>query len=136
MSHLESINKPFGIVIIAIYSGLYGLIEFVLGFALIITGSILEYSSAAKDIYFIMYRGISLSIFAIVQLTMTYGLWTLQQWGYKLAKYLMIISIPLSLLTLLNDRSFGNILIQANCIIIALLMIIYLYKPDTQSLFR
>jgi hypothetical protein len=135
MSKIDTLNRPFGIVMIAIYSGLYGLIEFILGFALIISGSILEYSSTTKDIFFIMSRGISLSILSIVQLTMTYGFWTLQQWGYKLAKIMIIISIPLSFLTLLGDRSFGNILIQINCVIIAFLMLIYLYKPDTQSLF-
>ena len=130
----ESANKkPIGIVMIAIYTGFGGVLSFGVGVWAMFLGEF----AAVAGIRGVVVAGMSILMMAygVLALAAIYGLWTLQNWGHKLVKILYIVSIPIGLAVLVSDTSPRNVIMQIFGIAIAVWILVYLYKPETKSLF-
>lgn len=119
-------KKPIGIVLIAIYTGFSALLSLGMGIPAMFLG---QFAAEAALI------SIFLITFGVLALATTYGLWTLEDWGYKLAKIVYMISIPLGVVALASDTSTGNIVMQIIGIAVAAWILFYLFKPEIKSLY-
>lgn len=126
MSNTPTTKKPLGIVLITIYTGFGALLALCMGVPAMFLGQAVTQAA---------FLSIVLIAFGVLAGATTYGLWTLEEWGYKLAKILYVISIPLGVVALLSDRSTGNVVMQVVGIAIAVWILVYLFKPETKALF-
>jgi uncharacterized membrane protein (DUF2068 family) len=124
-------NKPFGIVLIALYfaiiNGLMGAAATV--FALFNSGVLPNWVA----ILFV----VSLAL-CIVSFAVCYGLWMLAEWGRKLAIAICAISIPLNIVAMKipgQEITLGYAVLIALSIAIDLLIIWYLIRDDIKQFF-
>jgi uncharacterized membrane protein (DUF2068 family) len=127
MSNTPTTKKPLGIVLIAIYTGLSALLALAGGVPAMFLAQAVPQAA---------FLSILLIAFGVLGGATTYGLWTMEKWGYKLTKILYVISIPLGVVMLFYDRSAGNVIMQLVGITIAVWILVYLFKPETKALFR
>lgn len=120
--------KPLGLILIIIYSAMSALLLF-------FSGGLALIASALPGITFwVPILGITSVVTAVFLLATVYGLWTLQDWGFKLALIIYIISIPLGVVAIfpiLPDSQFSmfNALFQILGIGIDVLVLWYLTGP-------
>lgn len=127
-------KKPFGIVLIAIYSILSALMFLFTGFAFLLASTIPDVPIWAHLISFVC------GIMGILLLASVYGLWSLQAWGWKLTFWLYVASIPLGILSIFpiwpgTELTAGNIIMQAVGIGLDIVVILYLLKEPTKDLY-
>jgi uncharacterized membrane protein (DUF2068 family) len=126
MADAPRTNKPVGIVLIAIYTGFNSLLALAAGVPAMFLGQVVTQAA---------FLAILLVAVGVLGGATTYGLWTLEEWGYKLARLLYAVSIPLGVVLLFYDRSAGNVLMQLAGIAINVWILVYLSKPETKALF-
>jgi uncharacterized membrane protein (DUF2068 family) len=113
-------NRPTGIIILATLSIIGGIINILAGLGLGIFGG------AASLL------GVVALIIGILKLIYGWGLWTLQSWSWLLA----VIGSALSLLQgLYGIISGGNVGDGILAVIIARIILWYLYRPTVRSAF-
>jgi len=128
-------NKPVGIVLIAIYSALSGLLMFILG-------ALMMFASAIPDMpVWITLVGIIIMVLGVCLLAAMYGLWSIQAWGLKVSKWLYVISIPLGLISIFpiypdSEMTTANTIMQLIGISVAAFIIYYLSKPSVVALYQ
>lgn len=127
MSELSARKKPLGIILIAVYTGFGAFLALAGGVPSMLAGR-LVLGAAFLSIVLIGY--------GVLAAATTYGVWTLEKWGYELAKILYIIAIPFGVVALVLDRSAGNVLMQLVGIAVAAKILVYLFKPETEAVFR
>ena len=120
MNESSANKKPIGIVMIAIYTGFGAVLSLGMGIPAMFIGQFAA-KAAIVSIFLVAY--------GVLALAAAYGLWTLQDWGYKLAKIVYIVSIPLGLVALVSDTSAGNVVMQIIGIAVAVWILVYLFKP-------
>lgn len=128
-------NKPAGIILIAIYSALSGLLMFALGSVLILINAIPEMP------VWIILLGIIPTVMGVFLLTAVYGLWSVQPWGLTMTKWLYVISIPLGIVSIFpvypdSEMTMGNTILQLAGIGLALVIIYYLSKQKVVTLYQ
>jgi len=124
-------NKPFAIVLIALY---FALINGLMGAAASIFA--LFYSGTLPDWVAILFV-VSLAL-CIVSFAVCYGLWMLADWGRKLAIAICSISIPLNIVAMKipgQEITLGYAVLIAISIAVDLLIIWYLIRDDIKQLF-
>lgn len=124
-------NKPFGIVLIALY---FAIINGLMGSAATVFA--LFYSGALPDWVAILFV-VSLAL-CIMSFAVCYGLWMLIDWGRKLAIAICAISIPLNIVAMKipgQEITLGYAVLIALSIAIDLLIIWYLIRDDIKQLF-
>ncbi|TVT48407.1 MAG: hypothetical protein FHK82_17750 [Sedimenticola thiotaurini] len=128
-------NKPVGIVLIAIYSALSGLLLFG-------AGALMMLASAVPDMpIWITLLGVIFMALGVFLLAVMYGLWSTQKWGLKIAKWLYVISIPLGIISIFpiypgSEMTIGNTVLQLLGIGLAAFIIYYLSKPNVVALYQ
>jgi uncharacterized membrane protein (DUF2068 family) len=128
-------NKTAGIVLIAIYSGLSGLLMFG-------GGALMMLASAVPDIpIWITLLGVIFMALGVFLLAAMYGLWSVQTWGLKIAKWLYVIFIPLGIISIFpiypdSEMTTGNTVLQLLGIGLAAFIIYYLSKPNVVALYQ
>ncbi|NQY26728.1 MAG: hypothetical protein HRT92_06065 [Piscirickettsiaceae bacterium] len=128
-------NKPVGIVLIAIYSALSGLLIFGLG-------ALMMFASAIPDMpIWITLLGVIFMALGVFLLAAMYGLWSIQTWGLKASKWLYVISIPLGLISIFpiypdSEMTTANTILQLLGICLAAFIIYYLSKPSVVALYQ
>lgn len=127
-------KKPIGITLIAVYSVLGGILSF-------LAGSLLLLASSIPDIpLWITLLGIIIVIYSVLLLTAMYGLWSLQTWGINFSRWLYIAAIPLGIISIFpiypdSEFTVGNLILQLVGIVLAAIIIKYLYSPKIQNLY-
>ena len=134
---MSNVNKPGPLVAIVIYCVLNSLAtlagSFLLGLA-----SQVPILSTGGSIALVIVSMTSLG-FGIALLAASYGLWTLQKWGWQLSIAALSASIVLgviAILPILPDSSFsiGNLIYQLLFIAINALSINYLLRYEVKKL--
>ena len=127
-------SKPLGIVLIALYSGLFGLAIFPIGCtAILVSGA--PGTGALFSIFSFL-----ITVVGILLLASAYGLWTIQSWGRNFSWWLYVISIPLGAMSIFGlvpgqHVSGGNTVFQLLGIAVDFVIIWYLAKPEVAALF-
>lgn len=127
-------NKPLGIIIIAIYSALSGLIVFASGFFML-------FASVIPDMpVWVTIMGIFFSVLGVFLLAAMYGLWSFQSWGLRVTKWLYVISIPLGIMSIFpiypdSEMTMANTLMQIVGIGVAVIILYYISKPNVKTLY-
>lgn len=128
-------RKPIGIVLIAIYNAIGGLL-------LAFVGAIYAFASGLPDIpAWIPLLGFILLLLGCLYLAATYGLWSLQAWGLNLTFWLYVIAIPLGIIFMFpmfpgQEMTVGNTILQLVGIGLSILVIYYLSHPNVKGLFQ
>jgi hypothetical protein len=107
------INRPLGVVIIAVLTAIGGIIFLASGAVLLLIGI-----------------GIIFLALGIVFLVMAYGLWNGKPWAWTITLILSVIGIILAIISI----SFGNIG-SILSIILHGVVIYYLYRPNVKVYF-
>lgn len=128
-------SKPLGIILIALYSGLFGLASFPLGCTAILLSGAPGVGALPSIV------GFFVTVLGILLLASAYGLWTIQPWGRAFSWWLYAISIPLGALSILGlfpgqQASVGNTIFQLLGIAVDCLIIWYLGRTEAQYLFE
>ncbi|MCK4391616.1 DUF2127 domain-containing protein [Candidatus Bipolaricaulota bacterium] len=117
-------QRPFGLMLVIVYT----LISGVMGFVITLTGSEL-YTDGATSI--------GALLVSFLFLALLYGLWTTQKWGLTFARGVYIVSIVLGIASLSTSGiSTSPDLLTAGTVALDILVTIYLFRPQTKTLFR
>jgi hypothetical protein len=119
-------NKPMGIILLTIYTGISGVLS-------VISGFLLSFGGRISGSYPII--GFLLILLSCFEFSAVYGLWRLVFWGYSLAFILYIIAIPLGAVVLVFDLTVGNAILQLIGIAVNVWILMYLRKPEVKALF-
>jgi DNA-directed RNA polymerase subunit RPC12/RpoP len=154
---VKSIGKPMGVMFIVILTAFMGITTMIGGVFLNIIGygglgivgeipyggglfggAIAEAKEGVKwGLFGLGLAGYFLLFFGIFNMTAAYGIWSLVEWGRKLAVVLYILGIPLSLLSLIVMRlTIGLVILELIWIAVLVAIILYLSKPDVRRLFQ
>lgn len=129
-------KKPLGVVLIALYSGFFGMVSLPLGgCALLIVGQ----ASGAGVMVSVFAFG--LMVLGFLLLAVAYGLWTAQPWARNFTAGIYAVSIPLGLLAIFpifpgTRMSLENTLLQIIGIVIDVVIISYVAKPEMKLLYE
>ena len=121
--------KPLGLVLVVLYTALSGLTS------LFASGLVLLASAIPGVPLWIGLFGFFLLIYTLLLFASVYGLWSLQAWGFNLAMFIYLVSIPIGLLAIfpiLPDSQFStfNTIYQLIGIAISVLVLWYLSRPN------
>ena len=77
----------------------------------------------------------------ILLMASAYGLWTIQPWGKNFSWWLYVISIPLNVIAIFpllpsQHMSVGNTVLQLLGIVVDVIIIGYLGKPEISGLYE
>ena len=131
-------GKPLGIVLIAIWNALGGVIGILGGITLIAMGSAMTLLGVRWPITV----GIFLILLSVFEFAACYGIFSLIAWGRTLTIVISIIAIPFNLgsITILQppgmNPSSGEIYSALISIALSVIVIWYLSKDNIKSLFR
>lgn len=125
MTESPSNKKPIGIVLIVVYTTLNALNSLLSG---------IQFMPHMRS-PLLAFISLLLTAIGVLCSATAYGLWTFQNWGYNLAKILYIILIPLGVASIFTDISIGHVLFQITGIAVSVWILVYLFKPETKSLF-
>ena len=134
-------RKPFGIILIAIYTGFWGVIALFFSTILLVMISMEGHTAwppipAWRSILCILGFG-----FGVLELASCYGLWMLERWGITLTVAMQMASIPLGLFAIFpgfpeSSMTMGKTLFQLVGVGVAVIILVYLFKPRVKELFR
>ncbi len=132
---MSEASKPLGIVLIALYSGIAGLLAVPAGCTSMVASG-LPGIGATYSILSFLFMG-----YGVALLAATYGLWTIQPWGRDFAWWLYVAAIPLGVLFIFpvfpgQMMSLGNTILQLIGIALDVWIISYLGQPGVESLFE
>ncbi|MCF6264740.1 MAG: hypothetical protein L3J24_14295 [Xanthomonadales bacterium] len=127
-------KKPAGVVMVAIYSAFSGVITLFSGFLMLMASVMPELP------LWITVIGLVFTVFGVVLLAATYGLWTLQAWGWSFARWLYIIAIPLGVISIFpiypdSEMTSANTILQVFGIVLALVIVRYLSTAKVRELY-
>ncbi len=123
-------KRPVGLVLISIYTAVSGLLS-------ILAGVLGLFVSQLEVPVWVTVFSVLLFLSGILELAVCYGLWSIQKWGLKLAIVVYIVSIPLGIIAMFTgERTTGNVLLQLIGIVIAIVVLRYLFKPRVRMLFQ
>lgn len=81
--------------------------------------------------------GLGVLVLGVFLIASVYGLWTFKGWGRNMAKWLYILSIPLTLIGVsVRESGLSDALFQIFNIAIAVLIVWYLSKANMQVLYE
>lgn len=129
-------KKPLGVVLVALYSGFFGMVSLPLGgCALVLIGQI----PGAAAMVFVYAFGLMVLGFSL--LAIAYGLWTTQSWARTFTAGVYAVSMPLGLLAIFpvfpgTQMSLGNTLLQIVGIVIDAVIIGYMARPEMKLRFE
>ena len=117
-------KRPFGLVLVIVYTLISGVIGVIIG----LTGS---------ELYTAGVTTISTLLVVFFLLAVVYGLWTTQKWGLNLARGFYIVGIVWEIVSLSTaEISTSTGLLSAGGVVLDILVIIYLFRPQTKILFQ
>ena len=124
-------QRPLGIVLTALYSAASAVLSVVVSLLGFIGAGLVSQASAG----WVGLLGTAALILGIASAASAYGLWTRQSWAPRVTLYIYAVSIVLGVLALFYDQSPGNIVVQLVGIAIAMLIVVYIRRPEVVALF-
>lgn len=128
-------KKTFGLIAIAIYSIISGVL-------LLPTGLILLCAGQTSGAHGLTFTALGIFIFAlgVLFITAACGIFSLQEWGRKSTVWLSAISIPLSFAAIFpifpkQEITIGNTMLQVFGIALCVAIIRYLTKEKIKVIF-
>ncbi len=115
-------KKPFGLVVVVLYTLIAAAYEVISGF----------FAMAASEFAYAIFLPLG-----VLDLAVAYGLWTMQKWGLNLARAIYLVGILLGVVTVsITGISTTTDLLIVVEIVIGVLVLIYLFRPQTGALFQ
>lgn len=132
---MATTKKPLGITATAVYYAFCGIIYLPIGLILLFA------SALPKGGSLFALGGALLMVLGVFMLASVYGLWSLQEWGCKLTKWLSAIAVVLGIVAIFpimpkQEFTIANTVLQLAGIGIAVLIMVYLSKPHIKALFE
>ena len=131
---MDESKKPLGVTLVALCSGFFGLMA-------VATGCVATFASQVPgaSLYFTIAGLIAITA-GVLLLAASYGIWTLQEWGRTVMRWLCVASIPLGIISSLpiwpgQRMTIGNAILQIVGVAVNVLIILYLMKPEVKTLF-
>lgn len=127
-------KKPFGLVLIAIYCSIWGLIMIPIGGISAMAPSVAEVPEYTGPL------GIVILIFGLAMVAGAYGIWRVKPWGRSFNIWRELAGLPLSLMTLVGfvpggKVTVGNQISSVVGIILTVVIIRYLSSNKIKSVF-
>lgn len=127
-------KKPAGVVMIAIYSAFGGVISLFGGVMMLFASGIPEMP------LWVTLLGLVLTVYGVVLLAATYGLWSLQAWGWSMGRWLYILAIPLGVISIFpiypgSEMTVANTVMQIFGIGLAIVIVRYLSSIRVRELY-
>jgi hypothetical protein len=124
--------RPMGLTILAVLAAIGGVLGILAGVALVgLGGAAAASSGSAAFLGLGAVAGIIVLALGIANLAFAYGAWTLKPWAWPLGVALQILSLVWSGLAVLQ----GDIAGQVISIVIAAIILYYLFQPNIKALF-
>lgn len=132
---MASNNRPLGLVLIALYSGICGIIAVPTGCTAMVASGVPGVGAGFSVLSFVI-MGVGIAMLAAA-----YGVWSVQAWGGEFARWLYIAMIPLGLLAILpifpgQRMSFGNTVLQLLGVAVSVAIVMYLGRSEVEELFE
>lgn len=127
-------KKPFGLVLIAIYCSIWGLIMIPIGGISAMAPSVAEVPEYTGPL------GIVILVFGLAMIAGAYGIWRVKPWGRTFNIWRELAGLPLSLMTLVGfvpggKVTVGNQVSSVVGIILTVLIIRYLSSDKIKRIF-
>ncbi len=124
-------SRPLGIVLVALYSAFTAVLALLVAVLALGVAAMVGRESAG----WISLLGLAVLALGIVLAAVAYGLWTRQPWAPQLTLYAYWASAGLGVVALLYDTSAGNMILQIVGIVLDLVIIRYIRKPEIIALY-
>jgi uncharacterized membrane protein (DUF2068 family) len=118
----------------AVYSAFGGIIILLAGLIMLFAGQVPDGNT------FFTLGGIFSTAFGVLLLTAVYGLWSIQDWGRKLAFWLYAVSVPLGIASIFpiwpgQEVTTANTVLQLVGIAVDIVILAYLSKLSIKDLY-
>lgn len=134
---MKSKAKPLPVVLIALYSGFFGLVSLPAG---CMAGALSGLGGSVGHITSLI--GLLCTAVGVLLLACAFGLWTLQPWGRQLAWWLYVASIVVGVLSMLPGPLFpgerpgsSNVTLGVIGIVIDILVLTYLSRAKVRAIY-
>ncbi len=122
--------RPTGVTILAVLAALGGLFG-LLGSLGLITGAGVIAQATGQDATMLMLTGLVSLILSVLELVFAFGAWTLKPWGWTLGIVAEVISVLFGLYSVVTGNAMNGIF----SIIIAAIILWYLFQPNVKQAF-
>ncbi len=122
--------RPTGVTILAVLAALGGLFG-LLGSLGLITGAGVIAQATGQDATMLMLTGLVSLILSVLELVFAFGAWTLKPWGWTLGIVAEVISVLFGLYSVVTGNAMNGIV----SIIIAAIILWYLFQPNVKQAF-
>jgi hypothetical protein len=123
--------RPQGITILAVLAAIGGVVALLAGLGITVMGGALGALGTGMFGGMASLIGIGLIGLGVIDLAFAYGAWTLQPWGWVLGVASQIVSLAISAIYVIS----GDITGQLVSIVIAGVILYYLFTPNVKSAF-
>ncbi len=123
-------TRPLGIVLVALCSAVSAVLSLFVAVLAFGGSAVIGRESAG----WIGLLGFAVLALGIVLAAVAYGLWTGQPWAPQLTLYTYWASAGLGVIALLYDTSTGNMILQIVGIVLDLVIVRYIRKPEVAAL--
>lgn len=129
-------KKPLGVTAIAVYAAFSGVLFLLTS----IVSLLVTEMSDGEDAAIFAICGVVLMLLGVFFIAAVYGLWTLQDWGRKLAQWLFAMTVVLNLaliFPILPQQEFTatNAFLQIISAVFSVLIVFYLSQARVKALF-
>ena len=125
--------RPMGITILAILAGIAGVLGILGGLALVGLGGFMAASTGTAGLFGLgAIAGIIVLAVGVAYLAFAYGAWTLKPWAWPLGVAIAAISVILSVLNVIGGGSITSEILN---IVIAAIILYYLFQANIKALF-
>lgn len=129
-------GRPLGIVLIVIYAAVNAIFAVIMAFLALFGAAIVGVVGDRFNEAWLGFLSVLATFLGIVYGAVGYGLWMREPWAPKLTIYVSWASIAVGLLLALGDRTLGNVALNALGIVIALIIIAYVRRPEITALYE
>jgi hypothetical protein len=124
--------RPTGLTVLAVLAAIGGVLGILAGLALVGLGGFAAASTGSAAFFGLgAVAGIIVLALGIANLAFAYGAWTLKPWAWPLGVALQVLSLVWSGLAALQGDIGGQII----SIVIALIILYYLFQSNIKALF-
>lgn len=125
-------TRPTGLTVLAVLAAIGGVLGILAGVALVGLGGVAAASTGSAAFFGLgAVAGIIVLALGIANLAFAYGAWTLKPWAWPLGVGLQILSLIWSGLAAIQGDIGGQII----SIVIALVILYYLFQSNIKALF-
>lgn len=134
-------KRPGGVTILALIGIIYGIFNLLLALLGLLGSALLASRVAAAAIKYspgtLAYATISDAVAGILFFAFGFGAWRLLGWAWTTGVVALVLEVVRGLASVvIQGFKPGTIVVQAITIVIALVLLWYLFRPDVQTAFK